>query len=78
MGIVELIQDAGDDKQVVRARRVRKALDDLTASLKKKAAKLRNKLEKDDLSHDDHKHLTAKLAVVEAQIKRGHDSKTSH
>ena len=78
MGIVELIQDAGSDEQIVRARRVRKALDDLTASLEKKAIKLRKKLETGGLPQDEHKHLVAKLAVVEAQIRRGHKSEASH
>lgn len=76
MGIIELIQDSGQEERIVRARKIRKALDELTIKLEKKAARLRRKLTDEDISPEDHKHLSAKLKVVEAQLKRGqaHDT----
>jgi len=78
MGIVALFQGSGSKDQAVKARRVRKALVDLTDKLEKKAAKIRKKLESENTSPEDRKRLSAKLHVLEAQIKRGHESSLFH
>jgi mRNA-degrading endonuclease RelE of RelBE toxin-antitoxin system len=73
MGIVQFIHSAGHEDPVIKDKKLRKALKKMTEKLEKKAAKLRKKLAKDSLPKDERRHLAAKLAVVEAQIIRGHN-----
>ena len=73
-----LFQDMGKEEHVVDEKRVNEAMKNLTAKLEKKAAKLRTKLESENLSLKNRKHLITKLHVTEAQIKHGYKGDLTH
>ncbi|MCW9034819.1 MAG: hypothetical protein OQJ97_11425 [Rhodospirillales bacterium] len=78
MGIGVLFHDLGKDEHLVDHDRIKDAMKTLTAKLEKKADKLRQKLENEDLSPKTHRHLTTKLHVIEAQIEHGQKSGLIH